>query len=101
MQSRFDWNETDRRRFEEVLQANPGLYALLRDLALKAKRAGRKRMGIAALVEVARWHTDVETQGMSFKIDNTMRAWLARELMKNEKDLAGFFETRQSKADAA
>lgn len=100
-QSRFDFEPVSWERFSDFLQANPQVYALLRRFALEAKRSGRRRLGIAALFERVRWHLDVETKGDSFKLNNSMRAYMARLLMEQEPELRGFFEIRKSKADAA
>lgn len=97
----FSWEEPSAEKFAEYLAANPEIYDALRRFALEAKRAGRARLGIGALCERVRWYTDIEAKGDGFKINNSFRAHFARLLMEREPELAGFFETRKSKADAA
>lgn len=101
IQPRFAWSETDLARFAEYHAANPQIYAALRRFALEAKRAGRERLGMKALFERVRWYTEVEAHGDNFKCNNNYTAHYARLLMEQEPELAGFFETRRAKADAA
>ncbi len=98
-QSRFEFEPASWQAFREFHLRNPEVFRLLRRFALEAKRSGRKRLGIAALVERVRWHTDIETQGSSLKLDNSFRAHYSRVLMEQEPELVGFFSTRRSKAD--
>jgi hypothetical protein len=95
-QGRFSFGEA---AFERYHRDNPQVYAALRRFALEAKAAGRARLGIAALFERLRWWSIVEAKGDAFKVNNTYRAHYARLLMRQEPDLAGFFETRRSAAD--
>jgi hypothetical protein len=101
-QGRFDWPEAaDLAGFAAYDAENPQVYQTLRRFALEAKRAGVTHLGIAALYERVRWFTAVEAQGDGFKVNNTWRAFYARKLMAEEPELAGFFETRKSRADEA
>lgn len=83
-------------RFRRFHEQNPHIYAALRDLALQLKRRGRRRYGLKSLFEVLRWHHALQTDdpNSDFKLDNNWTAFYARELMDNEPDLDGFFETR-------
>lgn len=98
-QGRFCFDAASERRFAVYHAENPAVYAALRRFALEAKRAGRHRLGINALVERVRWYTAVEAVGDSFKINNSFAPHYARLLMATEPELAGFFETRKSRAD--
>lgn len=98
---RFTWDEPTAAKFAAYNRENPQVYAALRKFALEAKRAGRERMGMKALFERVRWFTQVEAQGDSFSLNNNYTAFYARMLMDLEPELAGFFETRKAKADAA
>lgn len=95
-QGRFTFSEQE---FATYHADNPHIYVKLREYALEAKRAGRKRLSINLLFERLRWYTTVETQGDEFKLNNNWRAYYARLLMTQEPQLAGMFETRRSKAD--
>lgn len=75
---------------------HPEVFELLRALALEAVRAGRKRLGIAALWERMRWEYDLKAKdGDGFKGNNSFRALYARALMATEPMLAGVFELRE------
>jgi hypothetical protein len=77
--------------------ANPHVYVQLRALAVEAQRAGRTRIGIAALFE--RLRATTETHGDRYRLNNSYRGWYARRLMKTEPELAGLFETREAAFD--
>ena len=101
LQNRFEFEKASSARFAEYHAANPAIYQALRRFALEAKRAGRERIGIKMLFEVVRWHTSVTAKDDTFKLNNNHHAAYARLLMEQEPELAGFFETRRAKADAA
>jgi hypothetical protein len=48
---------------------------------------------------VARWEIALATTDADFKIDNSHRAFYSRLIMAQERDLAGLFDLRTSKAD--
>ncbi len=98
VQDKFSWPEP--KGFAAYHAENPQVYDELRRFALQAKRAGLKRLGIAALYERVRWYTAVESKNDTFKLNNNYRAGHARLLMLQEPELAGFFETRKSREDA-
>lgn len=91
---RFEMDRASEDRFREYHEANPHVYAALRKFALEA-RSCRRRMGMKAIVERARWETTVTARQSSFKLDNTMTSFYARLLMDLEPALRGFFETRR------
>lgn len=98
-QGRFVFGEGAAARFWAFHEANPRVYADLRRFALEARAKGQRRLSIKLLCERVRWFVEIETQGEPFKVNNTFTAWYARLLMKNERALAGMFETRRSGAD--
>lgn len=64
-----------------------------------AERASKgERFGIADLAEEVRWRKRAE--GDPFKLNNTLRAPLARLLIAQYPHVAPYIETRKSKADA-
>jgi hypothetical protein len=85
--------------FERFHRLNPHIYTRLVYMARTTKRAGRKRCGIAMLFEVLRWDYLVGTVHAEddFKLNNNHKAFYARLIMQQEKDLAEVFETRQQK----
>ena len=87
------------RKFTEFHNNNPHVYDELRDLALRAKRHGRKNYSINGLYQVLRWHRNFETNDPDFKLGNNHRAYYARLLMAQEPELKGFFRTRKTKTE--
>lgn len=83
--------------FRRFHAANPHVYEALKMVALWCKRNNR-RMGIKAIYERVRWEYSVATSGSPYKLNNNFSAYYARALMKNEPELAGFFETRRRRA---
>jgi hypothetical protein len=59
-----------------------------------------RRFGIGAIWESIRYDFTLRLSGDDmFRLNNNHRAFLAREIMRNEVDLAGFFELRDAAAD--
>jgi hypothetical protein len=85
-------------RFAEFHAANPDVYAELVRLAREAKAAGRQRVGMKELWEVARWQLRLRARGDAYALDNSFTAPMARLIQDQEPDLAGLFETRKRKA---
>lgn len=90
-----------RKRFDEFNQANPWVYRELVALARGLRSRGWKHYGIAALFEVLRYNSAMRSEdpNSEFKLNNNYRAYYAREIMRSEADLAGFFSVRRSEAD--
>jgi hypothetical protein len=80
-------------RFQRFHEANPQVYDELLKLALRARRAGARRIGVKMLFEVLRWRHTLRTQGDDFKLNNNYHSRYARLLMQ-EPELRGCFETR-------
>lgn len=71
------------------------------DKALRLRERGWRHYGVAALVEVARYDRALEVgpDVDGLKINNSFRAYIAREVMAADDRLVGFFEVRRSAAD--
>ncbi|MFG1847801.1 hypothetical protein [Micromonospora carbonacea] len=90
---------TPAEEFEDFHQANPAVYAFLRHLARRWKRAkGDQHIGFPAIWETARYEIGLATTGEPYKLDNNARAFYCRLLMYREPELAGMFEIRKSEA---
>jgi hypothetical protein len=83
------------RAFAAFHAAHPEVYATLARLARVALARGRSRIGIKRLWEVMRWDLDVGEDDGEFKLNNNYPSRYARLLMRQERDLAGLFETRE------
>lgn len=82
-------------RFEKFRAAYPEVLEYIRKLAVHAVRAGRTKLGIAQLWEVARWNLWSEAREKGYKLNNDFRAPAARWLMATEPELLDVFETRR------
>lgn len=90
---------TPAERAAEFHLRNPKVYAALRRLALEAVAIGRTRLGIGEIWEVARWQLGIEARDADgYKLNNSYRAWYARELMRREPLLSGRFSTRERRS---
>lgn len=86
-------------RFETFHAANPRVYDLLVEFARQLHGRGFDHCGISLIWERMRWElaiTTVDPDG--FKLNNDWRSRYARLIMEREKDLAGFFRTRELRA---
>lgn len=81
-------------RFAAFHAENPRVYALLVRFAREVKSRGRV-CGIRLLWERMRWELMVTTVGDDFRLNNVFTSRYARLIMREEPDLAGFFETRE------
>jgi len=81
-------------RFAGFRAEHPEVMEYVRNLALSAVRAGRLRLGIAQLWEVARWNLWSAARENGYKLNNDFRAPAARYLMATEPELLDVFETR-------
>lgn len=88
-------------KFHRDRRERPEVYEELKRLALQAVRAGRRRLGIQMLAEVARWNSMfITADGEPYKINNSLLSRYARALMANESELAGVFEVRALHSDS-
>lgn len=83
------------------MDANPSTMDWLYCTAMKAKGSGIKRIGIAFLIERLRWFQTIEQRAAHYKVDNSHRAEIARELERRHEDLRGFFVKRVAGQEAA
>jgi hypothetical protein len=85
------------RRFREWISTASGRYveAEVVRRARQLRSWGRRRYGIAALIEVIRFHAPVPQDDRDpYKVNNSHRSLLARKVMAENADLDGFFEVR-------
>lgn len=95
---RLPEEETIQAAFEAFHERHPGVYMALRELALKAVRRGRRRIGIGMLWEVLRWNLWIDT-GEEQMLNNNYRSRYARMMMDLEPELAGVFELRELRSE--
>ena len=88
-------SEKNKRAWWEWHKQNPEVYELFKKYTFEAINAGHKHYSAYAIVERIRWHTEVETKGDEFKINNNHRPYYARLFMHHYKDHEGFFRLRE------
>jgi hypothetical protein len=88
-----------RERFNQYHQQHPEVAQKLAELAFEVKQRGFKRYGIKGLFERLRWHYHIERGDDAFMLNNSLTAHYARLLMEMHPELAGFFETREIRAN--
>lgn len=99
-QPRLPFGITIAERFEQFHADNPEVYRVLVRLAREwINRTGRRHLGIGALTERTRWEIAIATNDPDYKINNNYRAYYARLMMLQERDLRDIFDLRESEAD--
>lgn len=90
------------RKFAAFHDANPWVMARLVEMARRLRSRGINHYGIAALWEALRYDWSIKTAdpNSQLKLCNDYRAYYAREIMRLNPDLEGFFTLRRSQADA-
>lgn len=88
--------------YREWCRKNPRALDLFLRFAREALRAGRP-FGVKALAERVRWETSVRwgRDRSGFKWNNNYTAYLARDLVRAEPQLAGLIELRRVREEAA
>jgi hypothetical protein len=84
-----------KRKWWEFHLANPQVYELFKRFTFEALRSGRKNYSAYAIFERIRWHSEIETQGDDFKLNNNHRPYYARLFMYEHPEYDGFFRTRE------
>lgn len=99
-QQRLPFGLTIAEQFEKFHEDNPEVYATLVRLAREwIRKTGRRHLGIGQLTERARWEIAMATSDPDYKINNNYRAYYARLMMAENRDLDGIFNLRVSEAD--
>lgn len=92
---------TLQQRFEEWLTTTDGYltYRMVVHRAYNLRRQGWTHYSMKALWEAIRLERDLATgPGQAFKLNNDYTSRMARRVMADYPDLAGFFELRETKA---
>jgi len=75
---------------------NPHVWEMFEKYTFQAISAGYDHYSVNAIFERIRWHTDIETKGDPFKINNNHRAYYARYFHYMYPEFDGFFRTREA-----
>ena len=87
------------RAFNEWHADNPHVYAFYKYFTFQAIKSGRPHYSSDAICHRIRWHTEIETTGEDWKMNNNYAAFYARKFMADYPQHKGFFRTRKSVAD--
>jgi len=85
------YSEKTKEDFKKFHSENPDVFKEFSKLAVKIKNTGRTRYSAEAILQVLRWHRDLETNGDPFKISNNFRSMYARLLVYHKPEFDGFF----------
>lgn len=83
------------RAFERFHEENKHVYELLRDMALRLKRAGHEHWGMRCLYETLRYKLAVKTNRTAPVLNDWFAPYYSRKLMAEVAELEGFFEVRE------
>lgn len=85
-------------QFRSFHRQNPHVYMAIVSLARTLKHQEKwTKAGMKQIFEQLRWKYAMKTRGDKWNFNNNYTAHYARLVMQQEKDLAGFFETREPK----
>ena len=84
--------------FRKFHRNNPKVFDMVLKYAYKQKDKGRTHYSIEIIMNVIRYHVDLDTVGDQFKINNNYKAFYSRMAMEYMLDDT-FFATRGSIAD--
>lgn len=84
-----------KRKWWEFHKQNPQVWELFEKFTFQAINRGFDNYSVNAIFERIRWHTDIETTGDRFKINNNHRAYYARYFHHVYPRHDGFFRTRE------
>lgn len=73
---------------------NPQVWRLFERFALEAVEHGAKRIGARLVWERMRWHTRVETNDRTYKLNNNWIAFYSRKFLQEHPEHPELFETR-------
>jgi hypothetical protein len=82
------------KRFLEWHQANPHIYEEFKKLTFKMAGTGRVRYSARTIIEVMRWHYDLQTTGDVFVVNDNFTPIYVRLLIYDYPNYRSFFELR-------
>jgi hypothetical protein len=77
---------------------HPEVFACLLDLARQAQAAGRRRIGVRLMLEVARWHLLLRGPIVDYKINNNHQSFYADLLRAADPTIATMIERRPGRS---
>ena len=86
-------------KFLIFIKNNPEVYKDLLSIALREYKQGKKKYSIWAVINEYRWIKRKSISKSVVKVSNDFTPLLARKMMRDDKRLKGFFETKDLKPD--
>jgi hypothetical protein len=86
-------------KFLEFDQKNPNVYKLVCMFADEVLAAGLTRYGISAIWDRIRWHINITTKDVKFKLPNNHRAYYARKWNKDHPRPELFFRENKLRSE--
>lgn len=84
-----------REGFEKFHKENPHVYEAFKHQAFRAIQKGRTKISAKLIINWIRWHEFIETNDLSFKINDAYQAYYARLFVTEFPQHRGIFEFRQ------
>ena len=80
--------------WREFHAKHPEVYELVKMYTYELLASGFQHYGLMSVIQRIRWHTDIETTGSTFKINNNHAPYYARLFHADHPKHDGFFRTR-------
>lgn len=89
------YDETTLNAFKAYHQKRPDIYKAFIQKTFQMFRTGRKHYSHWTIMNVIRWHFDLENSETTFKVNNNFFACYARLAIFHHPELADFFQLRK------
>lgn len=95
------YTEAKMQRFRQWLQTSHGkqVYSLFRKFAERWRDAGHDRCSACLIVQRLRWECGIVGKYNGYKISNDHAPMLARQLVQDHPEYAGFFAFHEDNTD--
>ena len=81
-------------QWREFHAKNPQVYELVKRYAYEVLAKGHEHYSVFTIIQRIRWHTEIETDGDTFKINNNHAPYYARLFHLDHPSHDGFFHLR-------
>lgn len=88
-----------RERFKKFDRENPSIFREFSKLSNQMRASGRTRYSAWAVINVIRWHRNIQTTGEDFKVCNDFISLYSRKLAKEDKTWKEFFGLKALKGE--
>lgn len=85
--------------FDAFHEAHPEVFGKFHEYAEELYQRGYRRYSADMILGRIRWHFNIERGDRDFKLNDHFTSRYSRLLMSTYSKFAGFFETRQLKAE--